>query len=242
MNRRKRIYLRGKRILKQLLRKDVWNYTQVNIPGEFHGSESEGWCVASDVLSSNSIVYSIGIGNDVSFDLSLIERYNAHVFAYDPTPESIEWVRQQDLPDSFRFFGVGLAHYDGTAQFFRARKESNICHSMQPRKETVENAIEVPVKRFETLCKENNHSHIDLLKMDIEGAEYEVIEDIMTSSITIDQILVEFHHRFKDISTRETRKAIARMNRLGYHIFFVSLKGREYSFINERLLKPDSHR
>ncbi len=237
MNKRRVIYLRGKRILKQVLGWDVWNYAQVTIPREFHGSESEGWCVASNILSPGSIVYSIGIGDDVSFDLSLIDRYGVNVYAYDPTPESIEWVARQKLPDTFHFYGKGLAHYDGVAHFYRHKKETNICHSMSLRKETVQNAIEAPVERLKTLCKENNHTEIDLLKMDIEGAEYEVLDDILQSDIKIGQILVEFHHRFKSIPPRITKNAIANLNKLGYKIFFVSLKGREYSFIHERLLK-----
>lgn len=237
MKKRKIIFLRGKRLLKQILGKDVWNYTQVTVPREFHGSESEGWCVASNILNRDCIVYSIGIGDDISFDISLIDRYGMHVYAYDPTPQSIEWIEGQRLPDTFYFYGKGLAHYDGVAHFYRHKKETNICHSMTKRKETVGDAIEVPVSRLETLCKENNHTHIDLLKMDIEGAEYDVLDDIFQSGITIDQILVEFHHRFKTISPRRTKDTITNLNKLGYRIFFVSLKGREYSFIHERVLR-----
>ncbi len=230
-------YLRGKRILKQILGKDVWNYAQVNIPKEFHGSEYEGWCVASNMLQPDSIVYSIGIGDDVSFDYSLIQRYQVQIFAYDPTPESIDWISKQNTPESFHFFGEGLAHYDGVAQFYRSKKETNVCHSMTQRKETVKEGIEVPVKRLATLCRQNNHSAISLLKMDIEGAEYDVLDDIMKGDIKIDQILVEFHHRFKNISVNKTKGALSLLNRMGYKIFYVSLKGREYSFIHERLLQ-----
>ncbi len=236
MNRRKVAYLRGKRILKQLLGKDVWNYKQTTVPGEFHGSESEGWCVATGSLSSNSIVYSIGIGDDITFDLSLIDRYDIQLFAYDPTPESIDWINRQNLPENFHFYGKGLASYDGVAKFYRSKKKTNICHSMMQRKETVREAVEVPVERLASLCKENGHTSIDLLKMDIEGAEYEVLDDIINSEINIDQILVEFHHRFKNITVSKTKRAISLLNEAGYKIFYISLKGREYSFINERLL------
>lgn len=236
MNKRKVIYLKAKRLLKQVLGKDVWNYTQVVVPIEFHGAESEGWCIVSNVLNADSVVYSIGIGDDVSFDLSLINRYGVRVYAYDPTPESIDWVSRQELPELFHFKGKGLAHYNGSAHLYRSKKESNICHSVVRRKETVSSAIEVPVNRLSTLCHENKHEKIDLLKMDIEGAEYDVLEDILKSGIKIDQILVEFHHRFNNIHPRKTKAMIAELNKKGFKIFFVSLKGREYSFIHERLL------
>src|SRR5690554_1691728 len=36
------------------------------------------------------------------------------------------------------------------------------------------------------------HKHIDVLKMDIEGAEYDVIENILSAQLPITQILIEF--------------------------------------------------
>ena len=41
--------------------------------------------------------------------------------------------------------------------------------------------------------KSNGHSHLDLLKIDIEGAEYEVLNYLINKSISVTQILVEFH-------------------------------------------------
>ena len=67
--------------------------------------------------------------------------------------------------------------------------------------------------------------------MDIEGAEYDVINDIVTAPVPIMQVLIEFHHRFKNIGVKETRKAIAGLNDAGYRIFNVSSSGEEISFI-----------
>jgi hypothetical protein len=67
--------------------------------------------------------------------------------------------------------------------------------------------------------------------MDIEGAEYEVIEDILSSHVPISQVLIEFHHRFSDIGIGKTRSAVSRLNEAGYRIFNVSASGEEISFI-----------
>jgi hypothetical protein len=79
--------------------------------------------------------------------------------------------------------------------------------------------------------KRLGHTTIDVLKMDIEGAEYEVIEDIVSSRISINQILVEFHHRFPTIGIEKTKNAIKQLNKAGYKIFSISESGQEYSFI-----------
>ncbi len=49
------------------------------------------------------------------------------------------------------------------------------------------------MKSIENIMKELGHKHIDVLKMDIESAEYDVIENILNAKISITQILIEFH-------------------------------------------------
>jgi FkbM family methyltransferase len=89
----------------------------------------------------------------------------------------------------------------------------------------------LPVHRLATVLEKLGHDRIDILKMDIEGAEYEVIEDILNSPLPISQILIEFHHRFTDIGIGKTRSAVSRLNEAGYRIFNVSASGEEISFI-----------
>ena len=45
-------------------------------------------------LNSKSVVYSIGIGTDASFDLELINTFNCEIYGFDPTPKSIRWVKK----------------------------------------------------------------------------------------------------------------------------------------------------
>ena len=89
----------------------------------------------------------------------------------------------------------------------------------------------MPVRRLGTILEELGHDRLDILKMDIEGAEYDVIEEIVNAPVPISQVLIEFHHRFPHIGTGKTRQAIARLNSAGYRIFNVSASGEEISFI-----------
>lgn len=75
------------------------------------------------------------------------------------------------------------------------------------------------------------HNQIDILKMDIEGAEYEVIQYLVENKVSINQILIEFHHRFDNIGVEKTKAAIKALAILGYKIFDVSASGEEFSFI-----------
>src|ERR1700687_3273137 len=44
-----------------------------------------------------------------------------------------------------------------------------------------------------TIMGKNSHSYIDLLKIDIEGFEYDVIDKFLEDRVPIHQLCVEFH-------------------------------------------------
>ena len=72
---------------------------------------------------------------------------------------------------------------------------------------------------------------IDVLKMDIEGAGYEVIEDLVKSDLEVGQILAEFHHRFRNVGIAKAKRAIKLLNEKGFKIFHASSDKTDYSFI-----------
>src|SRR5207244_13441606 len=91
---------------------------QVHRECELHGLRRIGWTVCPTLLSAESIVYSFGVGRNIAFDLSLIERFGMTVHAFDPTPFAAGWVRvATGLPAQFRFHEWGLAGYDGVGRF-----------------------------------------------------------------------------------------------------------------------------
>ncbi|NLA24944.1 MAG: FkbM family methyltransferase, partial [Bacteroidales bacterium] len=75
-----------------------------------------------------------------------------------------------------------------------------------------------------------------VLKMDIEGAEYSVVENILKNKISISQILIEFHDRFFENESLKSKQVIEKLRRSGYEIFAVSDSFEEVSFVNKMLL------
>lgn len=91
--------------------------------------------------------------------------------------------------------------------------------------------VTVDAFTLETMTKKLNHQQIDLLKMDIEGAEYDVIENMISSALRPKLLLIEFHHRFKGIGKAKTINAVAALRKVGYLVLSVSVTGREISFV-----------
>lgn len=197
---------------------------------QFHGTAYGGDTICPSALTSSSVVYSFGVGEDISFDLSLIRSFGLQVFAFDPTPRSVEWIGAQSLPPQFHFAAYGIADYDGTAEFFPPDNPEHVSHTIFERPSTAERSITVPVRRLSTLMTEFGHTAIDLIKLDIEGAEYGVISDMLESSIFPAQVVVEFHHAIHKLGWQRTRTALRQLRDAGYVPFAVSSSGHQYSF------------
>jgi FkbM family methyltransferase len=58
--------------------------------------------------------------------------------------------------------------------------------------------IKVKTKKIETICDENNISHINYLSIDVEGAEFEVIKSINFDKVFID--IIGFEDNYNDVS------------------------------------------
>jgi FkbM family methyltransferase len=190
------------------------------------GARSGVWTVSTAGLGPDSIVYSVGVGDNVAWDLALIERFGVTVHAFDPTPACIGWVGAQSLPTAFRFHPVGVAARDGVARFRIPRRGFNYL----PARPDEAAAVAAPVRRIATLMRELGHDRLDVLKLDIEGGEYEVLDDLLLEELSVGQLLVEFHHNFPTIPFARTEKAVRRLIAAGYQLFHISERGLELSF------------
>lgn len=224
--------LRGRKVL---LGRDFYQSRQIKCPRQTFGNRYAEWTFNPSHLNEQSVIYSFGVGEDISFDLKLIDHYKLHIHAFDPSPRSIEWVKKQSLNENFHFYPFGLAAQDGTLSF--SEPDVPGVHSLTISDSNAEKGAELrthllPVHRLPSIIEKLGHDRIDILKMDIEGAEYEVIDDILNSPVPIAQLLIEFHHRFDSIGIDMTRQAISSLNDAGFSIFNVSASGEEISFIN----------
>lgn len=226
-----RALLDPRRVVKTLLGRDFFLSIDTRIPHERFGSDYGGWDVVTGTLGANSVVYSFGVGEDATFDLGLINRFGMTIHAFDPTPKSITWVGEQKLPKEFVLHAYGLATVDGNATFYPPENPDHISHSMLEKSATKTRAITLPVKCLKTIMGELGHNAIDVLKLDIEGAEYEVLDSLVDSEIRPRQLLVEFHHRFTDAGIETTRKAVKGLQKQGYRLFCVSRSVEEFCFI-----------
>lgn len=196
---------------------------------DLYGTEYGRWPVLLDSLSADSIVYCFGVGDDISFDLEVIRKYHCSIEAFDPTPRSIDWLKTQILPSRFRFHNVGISDCHKILKFYTPQRSSHVSYTSVCTNEQ-DNAIELTVQPLDVIMERLGHNHVDLLKMDIEGSEYEVLPDILRKQILPRQLCVEFHHGMYGCTKRDTIDAVKALRSAGYLLHYVSRVGREYGF------------
>ena len=225
---RRRLSDRAKRLYRFLFRNPPRYRITHRAQTERHGTDYGGWNILSGTLDPQSIVYSLGVGQDISFDVSIIECYGCKVYAFDPTPSVAVWLQRQILPANLIFQSVAVGVTDGFLDLFEPGTEG-VSHHALPQGSS--QRIRVPSACIPTLMLRNGHDRIDLLKMDIEGFEYEVLRSMLRTDIRPRQIVVEFHHFFKQLSNRDTEDAIHLLETSGYRLFDVSDSFCEYGFL-----------
>lgn len=217
--------------LKRISGKELWLKADVR-----HDTvKASEWTFISDSLGSESVVYSLGVGDNVEFDLDLIERFGVTVFAFDPTPFATEWVATQTLPEKFVFRPWAASGSDGTLRLYRRvskrGKRARVMWTAEADAGDTGDHIDSPAYTVKSIMEKLDHQRVDLLKMDVEGAEYDIIDGLKGADDPPRQLLVEFHHRFPGIGKARTAESIRLLRSIGYKIFDVSETGREIGFV-----------
>ncbi len=206
---------------------------RLRLPTAHYGSEYGGWEVLPGLLGSHSEVWSYGIGHDPSFDLEVIRHHGCRVRAFDPTPGLGDWITAQGFDARFEFEPIGLAAFDGEVEMRPQSVDGDSSSTILSQSEIPVDTHGVPVRveRLATTAARLGVTRIDLLKMDIEGAEFEAIPDLLASGVEIGQLLVEFHPYVSNGYPRQ-REAYRQIVAAGFVLFDLSLRDMEFGFVH----------
>lgn len=223
-----------KKALKHVLGHDLWIRTETSLPTRFYGSRYGGWSVLADSVGQDSVVYSFGIGEDVSFDLELIRSTGCVVHGFDPTPKSLAWVESNIEEPRFQMHPWALATEDGTLTRWLPDNPEHVSASLVSAARRSQQSFDAECRGLESVMRELGHDAIDVLKMDIEGAEYGVLESLAKSKVLdqVSQLLVEFHHRMDGFAKQQTLNAIRQLRTCGFRVAWVSEVGPRGPFLS----------
>lgn len=166
---------------------------------------------------SGCVVFDCG-ANRGDFSEWAAKRFNATVYAFEADPKIA-----CNLPagDRVKAFNVAIAGRDGSAILRRALQQcSSTVFNLQA---IATDTLPITTRDLSSICKEHNIARVNLLKLDIEGAELDVLEEATPELLaSVDQITCEFHD-FLDSSHRpRIRALLSRMKRSGFLVMSMS--------------------
>lgn len=158
-----------------------WLYKNINYPNmhnckNYHVLEGENALepdvhICMDNILPPCNVISIGIAYNFLFDDYMLSQ-GCRVWSYDPSMRPGNYKRHEN----HEFFHVGIGHFDGIY-----RGKSTLYGG----------GINYEVKTLSTIMRDMGIDKVDMIRIDTEGAEWDVLPSWNYSSI--DQLLVEIH-------------------------------------------------
>lgn len=202
------------------------------------GNEYGGFDVFSEPLLSkdNIVVYSFGIGEDLSFSEDILKNFSAEIYAFDPTPKAINYVKNSAICQNakFHFCDCALSSEDGKDTFYLPINENYVSGSMIKFNHTKDQGIKINKKRLKTIINELGHEKIDILKIDIEGSEFDVIDDIISTNIVFEQLCLEVHDRFFEDGSIKLENLMTQLSNAGFILVSMSDTLEALTFILDK--------
>jgi FkbM family methyltransferase len=168
------------------------------------------WTIVTRGLRPDAVIYSGGVGEDITFEQELIRRYGVRIHIFDPAPVAARTISLANS-ESLLFSPVGLAA-SAAAKFSIGGGTDSSTWLKAGGSDTL------PCTSLAREMERNGHDSIDLLKIDIEGFEYEVLESCLAEKIPIKQLCVEFHDFFPEIPRSKTTNMIRALQAHGFDL------------------------
>jgi len=217
---------------------------RVNLPFEKIGSDYGFVAVPQGFLRFDSVVYSVGAGEDVHSDVEMARQFGCTVHIIDPTPKAIQHFErlqssaqtgepmQSETGQPYRatpqimeklvYHAYALWNKEEVLQFFEPVNAEHVSHSIT-NIQSSGSYIKVQARTLDSLMTEWRHAKVDYLKLDIEGAEYQVVDYLAQHKIPVTILYLEYHYN-KGVKPLTNigmiKSSLAQLFALGYRVFY----------------------
>ena len=192
------------------------------------GTKYGGWWIFAPAIGKDPLLIDCGLGNDISFPTAFLQRFGGRVIGVDPNPAALEYSRAH-CPKGMEIRAAAFWSQAGQELTFHLPRPPSqlpkgadgVSGSLLGSHEYAGDAkLSVRTTSLSELLAVAGRSECDLLKLDIEGAEYEVLEALCKSGEVrrARQLLIEFHHHCTDRTIEDTRRCMARIEASGFRL------------------------
>lgn len=204
------------------------------------GTRYGGWWIDSKRIGKAPILIDCGLGEDISFPTAFLQRYpDAKVIGVEPNPRSLAYAKAH-CPENMEIIPQAIwTHAGETLTFHLPRSQDllpkgadGVSGSLIDSHEYVEGGdrLEVVTTDFATILRQAGRTRCDVLKLDIEGAEYALLQKLAADGhlAQVDQLLLEFHHGVTEHADADTEAALKLIVANGFERIYT--EGRNFIF------------
>ena len=190
--------------------------------------------MCNSLQKDRCVVYSFGSNGEVTFEQALLNLTNQtceiHIFDYSLNSANIQKVHSVSGA-ILHLYGIGPDNSVVEAPFHNG--EQTVKHFQ--------------LKNLSSIMSELNHSWVDVLKMDVEGAEYTVLPSIISHykalnmQIPVTQAQIEYHHSKGNPKMTHLVQTLKLMESSGFRAFSTeyNVNGEAYNYVEYSYLNVD---
>lgn len=165
------------------------------------------------------VVFDVGAHGGDWTNIVLKHNPNTKLFLFEPSSHLANCLTKKYAKEAnISVFQLGLSNQTGTLSFYNPGSPLGGYH-FRPGCHDKDLVETVPVTTLDTFCSEHNISHIDLLKIDTEGAELDILRGAanLLASKAIDVLQFEYGGTYLDAKIT-LKDVFDFLTANGYHI------------------------
>lgn len=168
-------------------------------------------------LDENSVVLDVG-GYEGQWASDIYSMYSAHIYIFEPVKEFAEKIKKRFIKNNkIKVFNFGLSDKDELREISLSRDGSSVYLNNAAQKELIE------LKSASNFL--SGFSSVDLMKINIEGGEYDLLEDLIRAGIInkIKNLQIQFHDFVPNADERMSKiqRDLGKTHHLTYQYPFV---------------------
>lgn len=139
-------------------------------------------------LNEKSVVFDVG-GYKGEFAGDIFCKYNATIYVFEPIQSFFQIIKNKFINNQkVKIYNFGLAGKDEQMQISMSDNSSSVFLK-------TEDSETIQLKSIVNFIQENNIQAVDLIKLNIEGGEYELLEALIDNNLIgiFKNIQVQFH-------------------------------------------------
>jgi FkbM family methyltransferase len=174
-------------------------------------------------IDSDSVVVDVGAFTG-KWAQQIVERYDPVIYAFEPNPKPFARLQERAVNNpKLQPIPYGLGDEDVTVEFTVKGLGSSMCDERASNADTPR--IKVDIAAVDRVWRELQLGHIDLMKINIEGAEFPLLEKMISADLlkNVDCFMIQFHewHPGAYSKRQHIRQELSKTHRLEWDYHFI---------------------